>query len=66
MRFSRGPFWAVTVIPLVMGTLLFTAAGAAVAPGLVQGAMDSYRGKSATQRHDLYYLYELDRRTQHS
>lgn len=42
------------------------AAGAAVAPGLVQGAMDSYRGKSATQRHDLYYLYELDRRTQHS
>lgn len=31
MRFSRGPFWAVTVIPLVMGTLLFTAAGAAVA-----------------------------------
>ena len=41
------------------------AAGAAVAPGLVQGAMDSYRGKSATQRHDLYYLYELDRRTQH-
>ena len=30
MRSSRGPFWAVTVIPLVMGTVLFTAVGAAV------------------------------------
>ncbi len=31
MRSSRGPFWAVTVIPLIMGTFLYTAAGAAVA-----------------------------------
>lgn len=31
MRSSRGPFWAVTVIPLVMGAFMFTAAGAAVA-----------------------------------
>lgn len=31
MRSSRAPFWAVTLIPLVLGSLLFIAAGAAVA-----------------------------------
>lgn len=31
MRSSGAPFWAVTVIPAVVGTLMLTAAGAAVA-----------------------------------
>jgi hypothetical protein len=37
-------------------------AGSAVAPTVVKGLLARQRGRSETRAHDLYYLYEVDRR----